>query len=204
MNGWAVWRHPKPRDAAGRCIGRSDLRVDRRKAKRLAHRVRAWARQHRAPRVVTTSTLRRAADVGRWLARWGWEHRIDPRLDELDFGTWEGRPWNDIGAVAVEAWCVDFVRHAPGGGEPVAMLLQRCAAFLQEAPGCVVSHAGWISAACWWLEHTGEPTAAQWPAALGYGELKAWSAPAASASSPAGSACSSPTARRERYRPTSR
>ena len=201
---WAVWRHPKPRDAVGRCIGRTDLGVDPRKAKRLAHRVRAWARQHHAPRVVTTSTLQRAADVGRWLARWGWTHRVDERLDELDFGTWDGRPWSEIGAAAVDAWCADFAAHAPGGGEAVAMLLLRCASFLQEPPGCVVAHAGWISAACWRLEHEGEPSAAKWPAAVGYGELKAWSDPAASASSRAGSGCSSPTARRGRYRPTSR
>lgn len=163
---FAVWRHPSPRNAAGRCIGRTDVAVDSRKAKRLAHRVRQWARRSGAPRVVITSPLRRAADVGRWLARWGWEHRIDARLGELDFGAWDGRPWSEIGAASVDAWCADFVRHAPGGGEPVARLLQRCAAFLSEPPCCVVSHAGWISAALWLDGHEDEPSATQWPAAV--------------------------------------
>lgn len=180
---WAVWRHPVPQNVAGRCIGRTDVAVDRRKAKRLAHRVRHWARRHRAARVVVTSPLRRASDVGRWLARWGWEHRIDARLSELDFGTWDGQLWSEIGAAPVDAWCADFARHAPGGGEAVTLLLQRCAAFLRETPCCVVAHAGWISAACWLLEHEGEPTVAQWPAAAGYGRLTTWSDPAASASS---------------------
>jgi len=181
---WAVWRHPLPRDVAGRCIGHTDVAVDRRKAKRLAHRVRQWARRHRAPRVVCTSPLRRAADVGRWLARWGWEHRIDARLSELDFGRWDGHPWHDIGAPAIDAWCADFSHHAPGGGETVAALLGRCAAVLAETPCCVVTHAGWISAACWLHDHrVGEPSAAQWPAAVAYGELRSWSGPAASASS---------------------
>ena len=183
---WAVWRHPRPQGMAGRCIGRTDVAVDRRKAKRLAHRVRQWARRCGAPRVVITSPLRRSAEVGRWLARWGWRHRIDARLNELDFGTWDGLPWSEIGAAPVDAWCADFARHAPGGGEAVASLLQRCAAVLREAPCCVVAHAGWISAACWLLEHEGEPSAAQWPAAVGYGELRTWSGPAALASSPAG------------------
>ena len=40
------WRHPPARGASGRCIGRTDLRVDPRKAKRLAHRIRRNARQH--------------------------------------------------------------------------------------------------------------------------------------------------------------
>jgi len=184
---WAVWRHPRPHGVVGRCIGRTDVAVDRRKAKRLAHRVRQWARRHRAPCVVVTSPLRRAADVGRWLARWGWEHRIDARLGELDFGAWDGRPWSEIGSAAVDDWCADFAQHAPGDGETVSALLQRCAAFLRETPCCVVSHAGWISAACWLRdEHAGEPSAAQWPAAVAYGALTTWSDPAASASSQAG------------------
>ena len=173
MNHWAVWRHPPPRNVAGRCVGRTDVAVDQRKAKRLAHRVRQWARRHHAPQVVITSPLRRAADVGRWLARWGWDHRVDACLSELDFGAWDGRPWREIGAAPVDAWCADFTRHAPGGGEPVACLLQRCDAFLRETPsGIVIAHAGWISAALWLSEHDGqEPSAAQWPAAVRYASL---------------------------------
>lgn len=168
---FSVWRHPLPREAAGRCIGRTDVAVDRRKAKRLAHRVRQWARRHRAQRIVVTSPLRRAADVGRWLARWGWTHRIDERLSELDFGSWDGRSWREIGAVPIEAWCADFLRHAPGGAETVAQLLQRCDAVLRESPCCVVAHAGWISAALWLARHEGEPSAAQWPGAVAYSSL---------------------------------
>ena len=41
----SVWRHPQPVGAAGRCIGHTDLPVDARKAKRLAHRIRQAARQ---------------------------------------------------------------------------------------------------------------------------------------------------------------
>jgi alpha-ribazole phosphatase len=118
---------------------------------------------------VVTSPLRRAADVGRWLARWGWEHRIDARLSELDFGAWDGRRWDAIGPSAVDAWCAAFARHAPGGGETVDQLLQRCDAFLREAPCCVVGHAGWISAALWMDaqgKDTDVATAAQWPAAV--------------------------------------
>ena len=171
--GVAVWRHPNPRDVAGRCIGRTDVLVDRRKAKRLAHRVRQWARRHGAARVVFTSSLQRGASVGRCLSRWGWQHRIDDRLNELDFGAWDGQAWAAIGASAVDAWCADFAHHAPGSGEAVAALLVRCRSFLDEHADarscCVVGHAGWISAAQWLAAGRGAPTAGEWPASVGYG-----------------------------------
>ncbi len=170
----AVWRHPKPIDVQGRCIGRTDARVDRRKAKRLAHRIRRWARQQGAPRVVLTSRLQRAVSVGRVLAGWGWQHRVDARLDEMDFGEWDGRAWDTIGADAVGAWCEAFAELAPGGGESVSALLSRCGTLLAElhaaaAPTSVVGHAGWISAALWLQRcDSRAPSAAEWPGAVSY------------------------------------
>ena len=140
-----VWRHPKPRGVAERCIGRTDVAIDPRKAKNLAHRIRSWARRQGAPRVVITSSLRRGVDVGRCLAAWGWEHQVDVRLNEVDFGEWDGRRWDQIGALAVDAWCLDFAQHAPGGGESVGALLQRCRQFIDElspAGALAVGHAG--------------------------------------------------------------
>lgn len=173
---FAVWRHPPPRDVQGRCIGRTDVPLDRRKAKRLAHRIRRWARQHGAVHVVLTSNLQRAASVGRILAGWGWQHRIDSRLNEMNFGRWDGLPWDRIGADAVDIWCNGFATHKPGGGESVAELLARCAAFLgappPSAPCCIVGHAGWISAMLW-LQRAGTeaPSATEWPAAVRYASL---------------------------------
>ena len=176
-----LWRHPRPEQATGRCIGRrTDLRVDPRRAKRLAHRVRAQARREGGPHEVWTSSLRRAADVGRWLARWGWAHRIDDRLAELDFGQWDGRSWDDIGAEQVDAWCRDFAGHPPGGGEAVAALMVRCAVWLgdrRQGGGRVylVGHAGWINAARLLQERSvgdAPPASLQpsdWPPALAYG-----------------------------------
>ncbi len=171
----AVWRHPLPRGVQGRCIGHTDLRVDPRKTKRLAHRIRRWARLQGAARVVVTSGLERAASVGRMLASWGWRHHVDARLNEMNFGHWDGLAWSLIGAQAVDAWCRDFAAHRPGGGESLADLMARCKAFLAEPPQaavCIVGHAGWISCARW-LEagETALPSAAQWPASVRYGGL---------------------------------
>jgi len=158
-----AWRHPRVDGTRGLCLGRTDLPVDPRRAKRLAHRIRRFARVHRLPHVVRTSPLQRCRDVGRWLARWGWRHVVDADLAELDFGRWDGRPWAEVPKEEIDAWCSDFARHAPGGGEPVAGLLQRVA---RCGAGVAVTHGGWLSAALWREGHGDEPPdSTQWPPA---------------------------------------
>ncbi|WP_428425046.1 histidine phosphatase family protein [Methylibium sp.] len=169
---FCAWRHPTPKGAAGRCIGaRTDLPVDRRKAKRLAHHIRAVARRKALPRVVATSPLARCRDVGRWLRRFGFRHVVDARLAELDFGAWEGRLWCAIEQLEVDAWARDLAGQAPGGGERVQALLARVAAVhRQPSAALLVTHGGWLSAAAWLMR--GEPkapTAGEWPRAPGYG-----------------------------------
>jgi alpha-ribazole phosphatase len=169
-----AWRHPKACGAAGRCIGQTDLPVDPRKAKRLAHRIRAVARREGFPRAVTVSALRRARDVGRWLARWGWQVQVDARLNELNFGAWDGLPWSAIAWSEVQAWQDDLLHHAPGGGEPLAALAARVRAFLAApAPAVrlVVTHGGWLNA---WLHVPADATAvaaAAWPPAPPHASL---------------------------------
>ena len=218
-----LWRHPRPIGAAGRCIGRTDLALDHRRAKRLAHQIRRAARRHQLPRQIWTSALQRCALVGRQLARWGWMHRIDDRLQELDFGHWDGQPWSAIAPAEVAAWEADFAHHAPGGAESLAALRRRCLGFCTDqaalppaeqvalppanpaalrpadpaalplagpGPGAspaaavqrgalapvvvkavlVVGHAGWINALG--LARTAPWSAAAWPAAPGYGQLR--------------------------------
>jgi alpha-ribazole phosphatase len=170
---WA-WRHPKPQGAAGRCIGRTDLPVDPRRAKRLAHRILSMARREQLPREVWTSPLARGREVGLWLARQGFRHRVDVRLSELDFGRWDGLPWSRIVPQEVAQWEADFLHHRPGGSESLAGLMQRVREFLQEhaVPGgalLVVGHAGWMQAAAGL--HEPAPCAATWPPAPAYGTL---------------------------------
>jgi alpha-ribazole phosphatase len=180
-----AWRHPKPLGAAGRCIGQTDLPIDRRKAKRLAHRIRRAARQHNWPHVVYSSPLQRCAQVGRQLKRWGWRHQVDAALLEMDFGQWEGRAWQDIAAEQLDDWCTHFLDGSPGGGESLSDVFRRAAAWL-SAQGAqalneatparlVIAHAGWMQA-CAWLS-TGAPwptQASQWPQAPRYGQCQIW------------------------------
>ena len=160
-----IWRHPKPIGAEGRCIGgRSDLRVDQRKAKRLAHRIRAHARRHGLPRQVVTSPLARAASVGRWLERWGFLWQIDPALAEMDFGQWDGKPWSGISGEEFKRWMNDFGGFAFDGGESLGALLLRASAW-RPPFALAVGHGGWINARTW---TGGLPTPATWPKPLAY------------------------------------
>jgi len=173
MNGLRlhVWRHPSAIGAEGRCIGRTDLRVDARRAKRLAHRVRAFARLHGLPHIVVTSPLKRCREVGRWLSRWGWEHWIDPALIEVSFGEWDGQTWTAVAPEAIDAWCADFVDHAPGGGEPVASVLQRVRSFDPGDAQLLVTHGGWLCAALWVRDQGGaRPKSERWPAPPRHGQ----------------------------------
>ena len=178
------WRHPRAKGASGRCVGHTDLAVDPRKAKRLAHRLRGCARSHGLPHEVWVSTLRRSRAVGQWLARWGWRMHVDARLCELDFGRWDGRRWTDIAWAEVAAWETDLLHHAPGGGESLAQLAQRVSAFVDESqqgaagPRLLVTHGGWINALL--QLRPGLPAdadrmdAAHWPAPPPHGALRRW------------------------------
>ncbi len=168
-----VWRHPLARGAAGRCVGRTDLPVDPRRAKRLAHRIRAAARRQQLPRRVFTSPLQRSAAVGRWLRRWGWRHSVVPALAEMDFGDWDGRAWQHIAQAEVDAWCADFLQHAPGGGESLQRFFERVAGWpVPPGPVLIVGHAGWMQARRWLDGGAPWPTRAdQWPAAPRHGAL---------------------------------
>ena len=102
----------------------------------------------------------------------------DLRLQEMDFGDWEGQRWDAIGPAALDAWVADFAQHRPGGGESVQAFMGRVAAVWDEtwdethADTVWITHAGVIRAAT--LLHRGLrqiTRADQWPTATpGFGQ----------------------------------
>lgn len=178
------WRHPRAMGADGRCIGHTDIPVDKRKARRLAHRIRAAARRHALPREVWVSHLARSRSVGRLLARWGFVVHVDSRLAELDFGRWDGLPWSEIAWSDMERWQADLLLHAPGGGESLQALATRVQAFVMDAeaqaqawPRLVVTHGGWLNALALLprlLPPAVDLPACDWPAAPRHGALQTW------------------------------
>ena len=88
-----------------------------------------------------------------WRKSFGAPFTTDPRLHELDFGDWEGRPWDDLPRPPLDRWCADFVNTSPPHGETFTELAARAEDFVSDLArsdpaGTViaVTHAGVIRA----------------------------------------------------------
>lgn len=169
---WLV-RHAPPLAAQGLCYGRLNLPADaqatrdsaRALADALPQRVLAWH-----------SPLQRCEQLAHTLQalRPDLDSKPDARLQELDFGTWEGLAWSALPRADIDAWTTDFAQHRPGGGENLATMVQRVRAALQDARQQAlqsqsdvlwVSHAGVARCVQWLLQHPSGPLpqAHEWP-----------------------------------------
>ncbi|EJL89199.1 fructose-2,6-bisphosphatase [Polaromonas sp. CF318] len=75
----------------------------------------------------------------------------DPRLQEIDFGAWEGRAWQDIAPAELQSWTDGFADYAVGGsGESTSQVMARVAAAFDELQGrsdtLWITHAGVVRA----------------------------------------------------------
>ncbi|ABM31525.1 histidine phosphatase family protein [Paracidovorax citrulli] len=173
---WLV-RHAMPCVAAGICYGSLDVAPDAQATADAAIRLASALPATALP--VWHSPLGRCAELARSLQalRSDLSPQPDARLVEMDFGTWEGRPWNGIGRAAIDAWMADFPGHAPGNGESLARMLARVRNALREArdTGAAdvvwITHAGVARCVHWLLEQPSRaPRADEWPLdAPGYG-----------------------------------
>jgi alpha-ribazole phosphatase len=158
-------RHLTPAGGQGLCYGRTDLAP----GPDLGRGARAIAARLPRPRRIVTSPLRRCRALAAALGvRFRVAVRVDPAWSEIDFGAWEGIPWERVPRPEIDAWAADLLGARPHGGESVAMLLARIRRALRRtARGTlVVTHAGGIRAA---LVATGAGPAA-WQRRIGYGE----------------------------------
>ena len=164
-------RHTKPDVAEGTCYGRTDLDV----AGSFAAEARLVLEQ--VPEIVriVSSPLRRCTRLAEFIATdRGLDVAIDPRLQEMDFGTWEGVLWSDIDREALDAWAADFYHARPHGGETVAMLAARAHQALDThydplTPTLLVTHAGVIKSA-----FASGYSAADFQTSIDFGGLKHW------------------------------
>lgn len=132
---WLV-RHARPLVAPGTCYGRSDVPADPAHTAEAALALATALSAMPTPRlVVRTSPLQRAQALATTLAR-HWPGTVamqtDQRLAEMDFGAWEGRPWNSLTEEDFIPWNQNFAHHRVGGGESVAQLMARVAAAWED------------------------------------------------------------------------
>lgn len=129
-------RHPAADVAPGVCYGRLDVAVtDLGAVAALAARLAAFSG------TVWTSPAQRCRVVAGRLG----PTMVDARLQELDFGTWEGLAWDDVPRQALDDWAADINGFAPPGGESGAALVARVSAFAAGLPAgdhIVITHGG--------------------------------------------------------------
>jgi alpha-ribazole phosphatase len=135
-------RHPPAAIAPGICYGRRDLALaDEGDAEAVAEEVA----RHEVRLVWSSPATRCLVPARMAAARANAALRIDARLQELDFGAWEGMRWDDVPRASLDDWATDPQGFAPPGGENGAALLARIGAFwcdLGDADCAVITHGG--------------------------------------------------------------
>lgn len=149
-------RHAQPLIASGICYGHLDVPADTDATRRAAHAfVDAFLassasssrlvpeRSNRPPIPIYVSGLQRARQLAEEVClalhpRTGLGAAIveinlqtDSRLNEMDFGIWEGKAWSAIPKTAIEQWSADFARHKFGGKESCQEVIERVLAAYQ-------------------------------------------------------------------------
>ena len=141
-------RHTRPLVAGNVCYGATDLDLAPTFEEEAARVVAALPPTER----LVTSPLGRCRRLAERIgAAQSLVPAVDPRLREMDFGRWEGVPWDAIPRAELDAWAADFLHARPHGGESVHMLHERSRSALADyrAIGLshiVVTHAGVIKA----------------------------------------------------------
>jgi alpha-ribazole phosphatase len=129
-------RHPAALVPPGTCYGRLDLPVqDSASVRDIAARLSGFGGQ------VWSSPAQRCRAVAGAIG----PHHLDDRLQELDFGAWEGVRWDDVPRHALDAWAADPAAFTPPGGESGAALIARVTSFYRDlGPGdhVVITHGG--------------------------------------------------------------
>jgi len=141
-------RHTRPAVERNVCYGRTDLKLP----DSFAEDARRVLDKLQSSDILITSPLHRCRRLAAKIAaEFGMEQKIDDRVREMDFGSWEGRPWSEIPSSELDQWAHDFLHARPHGGESVAMLRERSLNAINEfrrvgRRHIVVTHSGVIKA----------------------------------------------------------
>lgn len=167
-------RHARPLVDPGVCYGRLDVAADAadtlRAAEKFSATLTAQAALHYSPLQRCEQLVHALIGLQPDLVQ---NSGADARLQEMDFGAWEGLAWDAIARTEIDAWARNLAGYAPGGGEPLATMLQRVQQALQHSWAMDsqqgkrdvvwVTHAGVIRCVQWLLLHGDhQPSSADW------------------------------------------
>lgn len=113
-----IARHAQPLVAPGHCYGVLDVPADALATAQAAQRL---AQALPASVAVWHSPLQRCAQLAQALQaqRPALHSQPDARLQEMNFGAWEGGPWDSIARADIDLWVADFATHRPGDRKSV-------------------------------------------------------------------------------------
>jgi alpha-ribazole phosphatase len=183
----AIWlvRHAQPLIATGICYGNLDIAADQAATEsaawQLAQALKARDPDSR-PRCIMVSELQRAQQLAYALQ----SHlpqlsiQVDARLNEMDFGLWEGVAWDAIPQTEYDHWIADFANYRFGGKESCEEMIQRIRACYLESQArqnhelLWICHAGVIRALQFYLQNNSSHIrqAQDWPKnTIAFGEF---------------------------------
>lgn len=146
-------RHGAAEAAEARAMGHTDPPLS---AEGQSQVGRLAERSTLRPDRLISSDLRRAYETAMLLGRrWGLEPVRETRLREMNFGSWDGKPWSEIesaDAAGLRSWMENWVAAPAPGGESFADVATRTREWLDEIQSAppesivVVAHAGSIRA----------------------------------------------------------
>ena len=175
MRLWLV-RHAQPLVAPGICYGATNVPAD---ATATLQAAQALALTLPPEIDVISSPLQRCEQLAISIRelRPDLPHTTDPRLKEMNFGSWEGQRWADIAPHEFALWTANFGDWRFGGIESVQDVMTRVASLLSETrasgnDAVWVTHAGVIRAATLLAQGVREVARAdQWPSsAIEFGQ----------------------------------
>lgn len=138
-------RHPPVIGGTDRCYGRLDLSIDESTLPGHIEIMKNWIGHP-----VFSSPALRCRSLAQALTT---RYEIWSELQELDFGTWEGKRWDEISREEIDLWAADIWNYRPGNGESASMLHARWLLALERwqntgiKEAVVVTHAGIIRTA---------------------------------------------------------
>ena len=177
MKLWLI-RHAQPLVAPDICYGATDVPADATATKQA---VQALALSLPPGINVISSPLQRCERLSECLRelRSDLTYTFDPRLKEMDFGSWEGQRWADIAPHEFAQWTANFGNWRFGGVESVQDVMMRVASLWDETrtagdDAVWLTHAGVIRAALLLAQGVREVTRAdQWPSqGIAFGQAK--------------------------------
>ena len=131
-----------------RFLGRLDLPLSE-QGKDEVQALAARLKNEKISHVISSPLLRAHQTASVIAAAHNLTVTIDERLVELDYGTWDGLTWEEVGMldfVGRQAWLEDGVSYAPHGGETMTVVAARVDAALQEWRATINPEAGAVVA----------------------------------------------------------